>query len=105
VTDPIPSAIRLDKWLWHARFAKSRRLAADIIARGVVRMNARRVTKPSTPVRVGDGLAFVHAGQVRAVRVRALGERRGPAAEARKLYLDIEAEPPPPLEPTGRVDK
>jgi ribosome-associated heat shock protein Hsp15 len=93
-----PDAIRLDKWLWQARFCKSRGLAARLIADGAVRVNAVRVTKPATIVRVGDGLSFAQGGVVRAIRVRALGTRRGPAPEARLLYADLDsgaAEPGP----------
>ncbi len=85
------SSIRLDKWLWQARFCKSRSIAAALITDGVVRLNSARVTKPSTTVRVGDGLSFFHAGRVRTVRVLGLGERRGPAPEARLLYAELEA--------------
>ena len=64
-----PQAIRLDKWLWQARFCKSRALAARLITDGVVRVNAVRVVKPATAVQVGDGLSFAHGGRVRAVRI------------------------------------
>jgi ribosome-associated heat shock protein Hsp15 len=86
-----PSAIRLDKWLWQARFCKSRALASRLIADGAVRVNAVRMTKPSTVVRVGDGVSFAQGRRVRALRIRALGARRGPAPEARLLYADLEA--------------
>ena len=56
-----------------------------------MRVNAVRVTKPATAVRVGDGLSFAQGGRVRAVRIRALGTRRGPAPEARLLYADLDA--------------
>jgi ribosome-associated heat shock protein Hsp15 len=84
-------SIRLDKWLWHARFCKSRAIAARLVSDGAVRLNAARVLKPATPVRVGDGLSFALGGRVRVVRVRALGTRRGPAPEAQCLYDDLEA--------------
>jgi len=84
-------AIRLDKWLWYARIVKTRSLAAALVESGAVRVNATRVTKPATPVRVGDGLSFALGGQVRVLRVRALGLRRGPATEARALYDDLDA--------------
>jgi ribosome-associated heat shock protein Hsp15 len=87
---PESDAIRLDKWLWQARFCKSRGLAARLIGEGAVRVNAVRVTKPATSVRVGDGLSFALAGRVRAVRILALGSRRGPAPEARTLYADLD---------------
>jgi ribosome-associated heat shock protein Hsp15 len=85
-------AIRLDKWLWQARFCKTRGLAARLIAAGAVRVNAVRVAKPATPVRVGDGLSFALGGRVHAVRIMALGARRGPAPEARALYADLGAD-------------
>jgi ribosome-associated heat shock protein Hsp15 len=85
-----PASIRLDKWLWQARFCKSRGLAARLIADGVIRVNSVRVTKPAAVVHVGDGLSFALAGRVRAVRILALGSRRGPATEARTLYADLD---------------
>ena len=99
-------AIRLDKWLWQARFCKSRALAARLIADGAVRVNAVRVTKPATTVRVGDGLSFAQGGVVRAIRVLALGTRRGPAPEARLLYADLDAGAAPNagLEPVRQAD-
>jgi ribosome-associated heat shock protein Hsp15 len=104
--------IRLDKWLWQARFFKSRGLAARCIGEGRVRVNAVRVTKPAAVVRVGDGLTFVHGGTVRVLRVLALGTRRGPAPEARALYQDLGAGPTAELpasdtalEPGGQAGK
>jgi ribosome-associated heat shock protein Hsp15 len=100
-----PQAIRLDKWLWQARFCKSRALASRLISEGVVRLNASRVVKPATAVHVGDGVSFALGGRVRAVRVLALGTRRGPAVEAQALYADLDARPPEaPLEPGGGAD-
>jgi ribosome-associated heat shock protein Hsp15 len=103
-------AIRLDKWLWQARFCKSRALAARMIAAGAVRVNAVRVVKPATTVKVGDGLSFAQGPQVRAIRILALGTRRGPAPEARLLYADLDAPAGPPpagpgLEPARQADK
>ncbi len=84
-----PAAIRLDKWLWQARFCKSRAVAARLVADGAVRVNAVRVSKPAHAVRVGDGLSFAQGGTVRAIRILAIGSRRGPAPEARALYADV----------------
>ena len=81
--------MRLDKWLWHARFFKTRALASRTVAGGKVRVNARRVSKPSVSVGPGDVLTFVAGRDVRVIRVRALGARRGPATEARSLYDDL----------------
>lgn len=83
-------ACRIDVWLWRARFFKTRSLAARIVEDGGVRLQrggARApVDKPSRAVRCGDVLTFAQGAKWVAVRVEALGERRGPAAEARELY-------------------
>lgn len=84
--------LRLDKWLWQARFFKTRGLAGTIATKGKVRVNRMVVTKPHYKVRPGDVLTFAQGDDIRVVRVVALGERRGPAPEARTLYEDI-AEP------------
>ncbi len=84
--------MRLDKWLWYARFAKTRALAQKLIERGQVKVNGAEVQKPSTGVRPGDTVAVVMGPVRRTVIVRDTGERRGPPAEARTLY----DEPAPP---------
>jgi ribosome-associated heat shock protein Hsp15 len=104
------ASIRLDKWLWHARFVKSRALAQRLITGGAARVNAVRVLKPATTVRVGDGLSFAQGREVRAVRILALGSRRGPASEAQTLYAEIGSERarasgPDALEPVRQADK
>ena len=88
---------RLDKWLWFARFFKSRSLASGSCASGRLRVNGIRLAKAHYGVRVGDVLTFPRSGDIRVVRVRDLGTRRGPAAEARMLYDDLE--PPRPRPP------
>lgn len=101
-----PSTIRLDKWLFQARICKSRGIAADFVSAGAVRVNAARVTKPATPIRIGDGLSFVYSGRLRVLRVRALGTRRGPAEEAQALYDDLDVpETPSALEPDRQADR
>lgn len=105
---PEAGSIRLDKWLWQARFFKSRGLAAEAVTSGAVRVNSVRVTKPATPLRPGDGLSFAQGARVRVIRVLALGERRGPAPEARLLYRDLEEQPadaPLPLDPDPETVK
>ena len=100
-----PAVIRLDKWLWQARFCKSRALAARLVSDGVVRVNAVRVVKPATAVRIGDGLSFAYGGRVRAVSILALGTRRGPAASVAGLYADLDATGTAlPLEPDAEAD-
>lgn len=81
--------IRLDKWLWHARFFRSRALAAQAVSAGRIRVNAMRVSKPGRSVGPGDTLTFVQGHSARVVRIRSGGIRRGPAAEARLLYDDL----------------
>ncbi|HZZ60905.1 MAG TPA: RNA-binding S4 domain-containing protein [Roseiarcus sp.] len=87
---------RVDVWLWRARFFKTRSLAARIVEQGGVRLSrgeARMpLDKPSRTVRCGDVLTFAQGSHWLAVRVEALGVRRGPAPEARTLYSAM-AEP------------
>jgi ribosome-associated heat shock protein Hsp15 len=88
---------RLDQWLWFARFAKSRSLAARLCTAGVVAINGVAARKPNQTVRVGDVVVVPQGGWLRTVRVLALGVRRGPAAEARLLYAEeaVAARPDP----------
>ncbi|KAB7616204.1 RNA-binding S4 domain-containing protein [Amylibacter sp. SFDW26] len=85
---------RVDKWLWYARFFKSRSLATKFVAEGKLRVNSTRISKPAHGLVVGDMLTFVKAEQVRVIEVANLGTRRGPAPEAQQLYND--QSPPPP---------
>lgn len=80
---------RLDKWLWQARFFKSRTLAAELCRSGRVRLNGTHVTKPSATVGPGDILTFPYHQQVRILKIMALATRRGPASEARLLYEEL----------------
>lgn len=82
--------IRLDKWLWHARFFKTRGLSAKLVSGGHVRVNGDRVSKPAHAVGPGDVLTFPQARDVRVIRITDIGARRGPATEARSLYEDLQ---------------
>ena len=84
------SAARLDKWLFHARFYRTRPLAQAATQAGKVRLNGARIDKPGHAVKTGDVLTLGRGGQVMAVRVLALACRRGPASEARNLYEVVE---------------
>jgi ribosome-associated heat shock protein Hsp15 len=84
------SAARLDKWLFHARFYRTRLLAQAAASAGKVRLNGARVDKPGHVVKPGDVLTLGRGAQVMAVRVLALAERRGPASQARNLYEVLE---------------
>jgi ribosome-associated heat shock protein Hsp15 len=81
--------LRLDKWLWQARFIRSRSLADALVAARRVRVNEQVVGKTHQLVRPGDVITLTEPRQVRVVRVRSLGERRGPAGEARGLYEEL----------------
>ena len=87
-------ACRIDVWLWRARFFKTRTLAAQVVDSGRVQVTRgqvrTRADKPARAVKVGDELVFAMAGRLTAVRVEALGTRRGPPAEARALYSPME---------------
>ena len=85
-------AMRLDKWLWQARFFKSRSRAGRLCREGRVRVAGAVAAGADRPVRPGDVLTFPQARAIRVVRVLALGRRRGPAPEARALYEGV-AEP------------
>lgn len=97
---PFPDAadngesLRLDKWLWFARFFKSRSLASGQCQAGKVRVDGNVVTKAHFALRPGHVLTFVQGNHVRVVKVLALGARRGPAPEAQELYEDLA--PPTP---------
>ena len=80
---------RLDKWLWFARFAKSRTLAAKMVTSGYVRLNGQRTDNAAKAVAVGDVVTIALSRATLVVRVEGLGQRRGPATEARLLYLDL----------------
>jgi ribosome-associated heat shock protein Hsp15 len=81
------ATLRLDKWLWFARFVKSRADAQKLIERGQVTLNGQVVQKTSAAVRPGDALVIVIASSRHAVSIAALGTRRGPAPEAQALYV------------------
>lgn len=92
--------LRIDKWLWHARLFKSRTLAAKRVSTSGVRVNRKVIKKANHPVQPGDVLTFPLGPHVRVIEIVALGERRGPAVEARQLYVDLD----PPL-PHGQSGK
>lgn len=90
------AGLRLDKWLWHARFVKTRSLATRLCQDGRIRINRQVAAKPATLVRAGDVLTFPLNGHVRVIRIVSMSERRGPAPEARRLYEDLAVPEPKP---------
>ena len=91
-----PARQRIDVWLYRARFAKTRAAAARLVTEGgvrIVRDGASRVLdKASAEVAVGDALVFPQRGRLMALQVHVLGTRRGPPAEARGLYRELDAD-------------
>ncbi len=86
----VPEAIRLDRWLWAARWFKTRRLATEAVTAGKVHLNGRRA-KPAADVRAGDEVRVRKGPYTFTVVVQGVSERRGPAREAATLYEETEA--------------
>lgn len=80
--------MRVDKWLWHARFFKTRTLASKLAAAGNIRINGQKQSRAAASIRAGDVLTFPLNQNVRVIEVVALSTRRGPAPEAQALYID-----------------
>lgn len=79
------NGVRIDKWLWAARFFKTRSLATDAVSGGKIRLN-EQPTKPSREVKIGDRLDVFNGDTRWLIVIRVLSEKRGPASEARLLY-------------------
>jgi ribosome-associated heat shock protein Hsp15 len=88
--DDVPAPVRIDKWLWAARLAKTRALAAEAVKGGRVHVNGQ-ATKPSRDVRPGDTIELTTGRYPLALVVLATAQRRGPASEAARLYEETEA--------------
>ena len=82
-------SLRVDQYLWFARFFKTRSLATKRANGGRIRINGNKIKKSSDTLRIGDILTFVQGNEIRVIRVLNLGTRRGPAQEAQSLYEDI----------------
>lgn len=81
--------LRIDKWLWYARFFKTRTLAAEVANGGKIRINKVAVRKASADVKIGDVLTFHQGPNIRVIEILALGQSRRPFEEARQLYNDL----------------
>lgn len=79
---------RLDRWLWFARFFKTRTLATNTVTTGKVRVNGERVSRAARAIKPGDVLTFPAGSEIRVIKVLGIGPRRGPAPEAQALYED-----------------
>ena len=82
-------SLRIDKWLYHARFFKTRSLAARLVSERRLRVDGTPISKPSRMVAPGATLTFPQGDHIRVIRIVALGTRRGPAPEAQALYQDL----------------
>jgi ribosome-associated heat shock protein Hsp15 len=98
--DGTAQKLRLDKWLWHARFFKTRSLAATQVQAGVVRVNGTATQKRASMIGAGDVLTFALGDHIRVIQVDAIGTRRGPATEAQTLYTDLS---PPAATPQDKA--
>ncbi|WP_083947767.1 RNA-binding S4 domain-containing protein [Phaeovulum vinaykumarii] len=96
--DGATDRLRLDKWLWMARMARTRALAAELIGAGRVRVNGQPCRRPGRAVGPGDVLIFPQGRRLRVLRVLGVPQRRGPAPEARGFYEDLDP-PPAPTDP------
>lgn len=88
------ASIRLDRFLWFARIAKTRSAAQGIAEKGTLRLDGRRIERSAVPVRIGSIIVFPLYGKVLALRVEALPKRRGPPAEAAQLYTQLQTQAP-----------
>ena len=89
MSDAASQRQRIDKWLWHARFVKTRSLAQKLIKNGSVRVNAEKITSPSKMVQTGDVLTLALPGAVKIIEITDFSERRGPYSQAILLYNDL----------------
>lgn len=92
-------SLRLDKWLWYARFFKTRSAASKMISSGKLRIDGALVNKPHRAVQIGHVYTFAQGPHIRVIKVLALATRRGPAPEAALLYEDMA-----PIEPRQKQD-
>ncbi|MCV6546804.1 MAG: RNA-binding S4 domain-containing protein [Cohaesibacter sp.] len=90
--------IRIDKWLWYARVAKTRTLAAKLVTSGHVRVNKEKIVAAKYGLKQGDVLTIARDNRIRVLKLLFLGERRGPALEAQLLYEDLT----PVVEPSSK---
>ena len=86
---PADGGLRIDKWLWYARFFKTRSAATKMVASNKLRLNGEVMGKPHRQIQIGQTLTFPQASQIRVIQIDALSTRRGPATEAATLYTDL----------------
>ena len=97
-----PETMRIDKWLWAARFFKTRAEAQRLVASGRLRLDGEPMSKPHRQVKPDDVLTFPKAEDIRVIKILAMATRRGPATEAATLYEDL-APPEPRVKSTSNA--
>ena len=97
----VDQRIRVDKWLWHARFFKSRTLAGKFCQANQLSVNDQKIGKANVLVGPGDVLTFPKGDAIKVVKIKAIGTRRGPASEAQALFDDLS--PAPPAKDPNRI--
>ncbi len=98
---PIQNSMRIDKWLWHARFVRTRAAATRFIQSGKMRVNGIRKNKPSHQIRAGDVLTFALSARVRVIKIISLSTKRESAPLAQQLYKDLSPPHIPAHTPKG----
>ncbi len=88
-SDAKGALLRLDKWLWYARFFKTRSAATKAILGSRFRLDGMIMNKPHRQALCGQVLTFIQGDRIRVIKIMALGSRRGPASEASLLYEDL----------------
>lgn len=88
-----PATIRLDKWIWFARFQRARETCAELVRKGHVRVNGRKVNQPGASIQIGDVLTLALPGRTIVVEVLAIAEKREGADSASFLYRFVETDP------------
>mgnify|MGYP000211943535 CR=1 FL=1 len=96
MSDATSDKLRVDKWLWFARFFKTRTLASGMVSGGHMRVNSQPVRKPGHMVKLGDILTFPQGPHIRVIEIISLAERRGSATIAQGLYRDLDPPQPRP---------
>ena len=91
MSEPRPT-MRVDKWLWQARFFKTRGLSAKLVTGGHCRVNGDKIAKAAYSVGPQDVLTFPQGNRIRVIKITGIGSRRGPASEAQTLYEDLSPE-------------
>ena len=91
---PSTQSQRIDKWLWHARFFKTRSLAQKQVVTGKIRVNREKISSPSRKILIGNVLTITRERDIKIIEVLGIADKRGPYSQAQLLYNDMS--PPKP---------